>query len=557
MSFVMLTESQLVPPSSADAGYRRPTGKGAVPDVIDHGRGGGVTGGSAGDDDKRLISHQIERAMRLFEILSARSDIDHPVCVECTEMLIEGLQTRLQHVTKERDAFVEFLKKVNDDVPTEDEKRRAEAELRARQQQEEAAYAELVELEREKAAVDREIAALEDEARRLDVEEEVFWRERNAFTLQLSDFQSERDSVNTRFDHDARQLEQLRRTNVYNDSFCIGHDGYFGTINGLRLGRLPGQAVDWAEINAAWGQTLLLLATVAEKLSFTFDGYRLRPMGSTSRIERVESAAHPSPSASATRRRPGSSDRLDDQQDEEDPRGSEQGNVRAHDSRRSTTTTATASGSHRSRQQQQPSHQPTKITVLELYSSSDVIPIGRMFQHWKLDHAMVAFLECLRQLGDYVERQTTLEAAGGSRPSLHSAASKKHQAATPSPHSPSRSSSSAKSTLPKSTARAPSPPSTTTTIPGSGSHSTAAAPHAKIISLPYTIKKDKIADASIKLAFNDDETWTRACKYTLTCCKFLLAHASNVGGNAGGIVGGSLGGGSSSGVIAGSKSGAV
>lgn len=47
--------------------------------------------------------------------------------------------------------------------------------------------------------------------------------------------------------------------------------------------------------------------------------------------------------------------------------------------------------------------------------------------------------------------------------------------------------------------------------------------------LPYAIKRDKIGDSSIKLGFhNNDETWTRACKYTLTCCKFLLAHASNV-----------------------------
>lgn len=29
--------------------------------------------------------------------------------------------------------------------------------------------------------------------------------------------------------------------------------------------------VEWPEINAAWGQTLLLLYTIARKLDFTFD----------------------------------------------------------------------------------------------------------------------------------------------------------------------------------------------------------------------------------------------------------------------------------------------
>lgn len=33
------------------------------------------------------------------------------------------------------------------------------------------------------------------------------------------------------------------------------------------------EQVEWPEINAAWGQTLLLLYTVARKLDFTFDKY--------------------------------------------------------------------------------------------------------------------------------------------------------------------------------------------------------------------------------------------------------------------------------------------
>jgi len=87
---------------------------------------------------------------------------------------------------------------------------------------------------------------------------------------------------------DSATLEKLERTNVYNDAFCIGHDGVFGTINGLRLGRVPGVPVEWAEINAAWGQTLLLLYTIARKLDYTFDSYQLVPMGSFSRIEQHE-----------------------------------------------------------------------------------------------------------------------------------------------------------------------------------------------------------------------------------------------------------------------------
>ena len=72
--------------------------------------------------------------------------------------------------------------------------------------------------------------------------------------------------------------------NVYNVAFFIWHDGPFGTINGFRLGRCPSILTDWNEVNMAWGQTALLLATISHKLSFTFSKYRLIPMGSTSRI---------------------------------------------------------------------------------------------------------------------------------------------------------------------------------------------------------------------------------------------------------------------------------
>ena len=59
---------------------------------------------------------------------------------------------------------------------------------------------------------------------------------------------------------------------MYNDAFCIGHDGHgIGTVNGLRLGRVSGVNVDWAEINAAWGWTLLLLYTIAKKVGYEFE----------------------------------------------------------------------------------------------------------------------------------------------------------------------------------------------------------------------------------------------------------------------------------------------
>jgi beclin len=413
MSFVMLTESQVSPPQIIGGEAQLSIGRPII--SSDAGR----------DGEEKSFSSQAERATRLFEIISARSDIDHPICTECTDMLLEGLQKRLSTATKEQDAYISFLKTLNSSVPSAEDIEAADQSLKTTLGAETAAYEELLILEKEKAAVDEELAALEEESRQLDLEEEKFWRDRNAFALTLAEFHNERDALNMRYDHDSRQLERLQRTNVYNDAFCIGHDGYFGTINGLRLGRLANPSVDWAEINAAWGQTLLLLATIAERLGFHFQGYRLKPMGSTSKIEKIEYPQQLSSQTSLGTRHPQSNS--------------------------------------------QPTSTSPKITSLDLFSSGD-LPLNLPWLHRRFDNGMVAFLECLRQLGEYVEK-------------------------TPPPVS----------------ARRGGPVSNTS------------------LELPYKIKRDKIGDASIKLGFNqNDETWTRACKYTLTCCKYLLAHASNV-----------------------------
>ena len=70
-----------------------------------------------------------------------------------------------------------------------------------------------------------------------------FWRQHNAQMLKAAEQSSQLASLRAAYAADSAVLEKLERTNVYNDAFCIGHDGVFGTINGLRLGRVPGVPV--------------------------------------------------------------------------------------------------------------------------------------------------------------------------------------------------------------------------------------------------------------------------------------------------------------------------
>lgn len=422
MSFIEVTESQIIPSENT---RRRDDSKVAEKDQVP-------------TDQDSALSWQLYRQERLFSILSAHSDIDHPICVECSSLLLASLNSKLTAATRERDAYASFLKNLQQAASKhKDEEASVNKELAALQKEEEAAYNDLLQLEEQKRQLENELADLEEENKSLEQEEETFWQSRNVFNERQHSIEVENISLQQKLAHDQRQLELLQRTNVYNDTFFISHDGIFGTINGLRLGRLPNHSVDWSEINAAWGQTLLLLQTIAERLSFSFHGYKLRPLGSTSRIEKLEYSQEQS------------------------------------DNSRNPTTRAMA---------------PTKITQLELYSSG--ASLERIFHARRYDQAMVAFLDCLSQVGKHVEKTST-----SSRDSNKPVASR--QAST----------------------------AGTSTV---GNHS---------LKLPYAIDDDKIwardrpdEKVSIKLGvgFSSDENFTKACKYVLTCCKYLLAHVSNL-----------------------------
>ncbi|KAH9166433.1 APG6-domain-containing protein [Lactarius sanguifluus] len=347
------------------------------------------------------LSHHLRSTQRLLNLLSSRTDIDHPLCAECTHILLSNLTRQLEETKKERDGYIAFEKEAKKEKDREKEglnPQEAERKIARLKEDKRIAIEQLREAEREREQLSEELRSLELEEKTLEEEEEEyvlvhspganirndvlpirFWRSYNAHLLRSAEQSSQLASLRATYVADSATLERLERTNVYNDAFCIGHDGVFGTINSLRLGRVPGVPVEWAEINAAWGQTLLLLYTIARKLDFTFENYRLVPMGSFSRVERTTG---------------------------------------------------------------------DKATY-ELYGSGD-LHLGRLLHNRRFDFAMVAVLDCLRQLMEWVRLQDSS------------------------------------------------------------------------VEFPHQVVKDKIGDSSVKLQFNQEETWTRALRHVLLALKILL-----------------------------------
>lgn len=293
---------------------------------------------SEDDSENKMLSKRIKTLSTIFNLLNSKGELDYPVCKDCAQFLLASMQSQYDKTSKERDVYIQFLQKLqNKQPPMVSKSEESLNEITRLKKQEDELLKELQDLENEKDDIDKEILAMEKELEDITLQEQEFLKEENAKAIEITEFIKERDTITAEYEFNLLQLEKLRKTNVYNDTFHISHDGPFGTINGLRLGSLETIRVPWQEINAALGNVVLLLATVVTKLNIKLQGYRLKPMGSTSRIEKYErditNASKP------------------------------------------------------------------KVTILEAFSSGEY-QIERLFNHSKLDNCMVALLDILSQVAE-------------------------------------------------------------------------------------------------------------------------------------------------------------
>uniref|UniRef100_A0A9J8D495 Beclin-1 n=1 Tax=Cyprinus carpio carpio TaxID=630221 RepID=A0A9J8D495_CYPCA len=267
----------------------------------------------------------------LFDIMSGQTDIDHPLCEECTDALLDHLDTQLSMTENECQNYKSCLELLSQ-LPEEEEASLLNA-LQQLKQEEESLIQELESIEVQREAVAKELAEGRNHSQLMDTEELQYQKEYCEFKRQQLELDDDLKSVDNQMRYCQIQLDRLKKTNVFNATFHIWHSGQFGTINNFRLGRLPSVPVEWNEINAAWGQTVLLLHALANKMGLCFQRYRLVPYGNHSYLESLTD----------------------------------------------------------------------KSKELPLYCSGGL----RFFWDNKFDHAMVAFLDCVQQFKDEVEKGDT------------------------------------------------------------------------------------------------------------------------------------------------------
>ena len=100
--------------------------------------------------------------------------MDHPLCAECTHLLLTSLTRQLDETKKERDGYIAFEKEVRKEKEREKDgltPQEAEQKIAKLAQEEKAAIAQLREAEKERGQLEAELKALELEEKALEEEE--------------------------------------------------------------------------------------------------------------------------------------------------------------------------------------------------------------------------------------------------------------------------------------------------------------------------------------------------------------------------------------------------
>jgi beclin 1 len=233
-------------------------------------------------------SARINETSALFDMMSSNTHIDHPLCEECADLLVNQLDAQCKLVEKEFVDYQSLIGRLNQQLSNENEMGELETELKRLELEEKQLLEKIGEAEKEQAKLSKERDEKLGEEAALLQQEQIYLLEYSNFKRQLIKLEEKQESLDNQLQNTKFHFNRLRSVNVLNAAFHIWHSGPFGTINFFRLGRLPGTPVEWEEINAGLGQANLLLYCLAHKMKFEFKRYRLVPNGSYSYIEVIE-----------------------------------------------------------------------------------------------------------------------------------------------------------------------------------------------------------------------------------------------------------------------------
>ncbi|XP_037006797.2 beclin-2 [Artibeus jamaicensis] len=230
--------------------------------------------------------HSIQTSIRgTFDILSGEEDLDQPLCQECTDHLLEHLDTQLMTSESDSQDYKRCLETMERAGGGEDEREALQEELKDAELEEARLAQELEEVEGDRARAAAALEAARAETELLERRERQYHRDYSWLRWQELGLLDELHSAENQLRYAQAQLAWLEETDAWRFAFQIRDDGPVASINNFRLGCLPAVPVGWGEINAAWGQAALLLLALSRKVGLQFRRFRLVPCGNRSHLQ--------------------------------------------------------------------------------------------------------------------------------------------------------------------------------------------------------------------------------------------------------------------------------
>lgn len=242
-----------------------------------------------GKQDSKSTLKQIQIASETFKLLSSLTDVDHPLCTDCPEAVLDSYEEEISAQERAKEHYRAMAGRLEEEVEEyKHQMPELDRELEELRREEEVLKEKLMKTEEKRRQIAAEMAKQREKEEWLKAEEQKYWESFNEYQGKVLQFKDEQKSVDYQLQYTTEQLDRLKKTNVLNAAFHIWHNGHFGTINGLRLGRLQTVPVEWNEINAALGQAAFLLVTLARNAGAKFQRYRVVPYGNQSFVEVLE-----------------------------------------------------------------------------------------------------------------------------------------------------------------------------------------------------------------------------------------------------------------------------
>ena len=153
-------------------------------------------------------------AAKLFDIMSGQSEVDHPLCEECTDSLLNQLDEQLHIAEMELHDYIHFLEHGGKVEEKEDEEKALDEELEKLREEEISLLKQLETLEKQQEKIRIENEKLDKAEEKLKKDEEKYWKDYCLHRKALSDFQDEQIRLKFFFIFFHFQHQQIKFTFV-------------------------------------------------------------------------------------------------------------------------------------------------------------------------------------------------------------------------------------------------------------------------------------------------------------------------------------------------------